>query len=251
MFFAGAQAAGAISTSVSGSGRRVRRRGLGATSTTSAAIAGGNTSSEIRAWAFVFLGLLATRPGEALAPRAALAARFAIAFGLAFGRLLARRARFAFGDRLTGGTLFAVTSLAAVAILVPVAIAALLTRLRILAAGLGTLLGGFAIVIAVGGVHFAVLILILVIIVALAALLFEAGAAFVEDAVIMVRELQEIFGLDPVPGELRVARQRLVFLVSWAALPRERLSCGWADWVRSGGTLARCHDRDGGRSDDC
>jgi hypothetical protein len=40
----------------------------------------------------------------------------------------------------------------------------------------------------------------------------------------MVRELKIIFGLDPVSGELGIARHRLVFLVSCAALPRERLS---------------------------
>jgi hypothetical protein len=45
----------------------------------------------------------------------------------------------------------------------------------------------------------------------LTALLFEAGAAFAEDAVIMVRVLQIIFGLDAVATELRIARHALVF----------------------------------------
>ena len=48
-------------------------------------------------------------------------------------------------------------------------------------------------------------------IIAGAALLLEAGAAFAEDAEIMVRKLQIIFGLDAVARELRVARQALVF----------------------------------------
>jgi len=44
-----------------------------------------------------------------------------------------------------------------------------------------------------------------------AALLLEAGAVLVEHAVIMVRELEKIFGLDAVALQLRVARERLVF----------------------------------------
>jgi hypothetical protein len=69
-------------------------------------------------------------------------------------------------------------------------------------------------VVAVGRVHRVVLILILVgiVIAALAALLLEAGAVLVEHAVIMLRELKEIFGLDAIALQLRVARERLVFL---------------------------------------
>jgi hypothetical protein len=44
------------------------------------------------------------------------------------------------------------------------------------------------------------------------ALVLEPGAAFAEHAEIMVRILQIIFGLDPVAGELGVARHALVFL---------------------------------------
>jgi hypothetical protein len=47
---------------------------------------------------------------------------------------------------------------------------------------------------------------------ALRALLLEAGAAFAENAEIMVRELQIIFGLNAITAELCVARQALVFL---------------------------------------
>ena len=43
-------------------------------------------------------------------------------------------------------------------------------------------------------------------------LFLEPGAAFLKHAKIMVRELEVIFGLDAVPGELRVARHALVFL---------------------------------------
>jgi hypothetical protein len=54
-----------------------------------------------------------------------------------------------------------------------------------------------------------------VIILALATLLvliLEPGAALAQHAEIMVRELQIIFGLDAVAGELGVARHALVFL---------------------------------------
>ena len=47
---------------------------------------------------------------------------------------------------------------------------------------------------------------------ALAALVLEAGAALAEHTVIMVGELEEIFGLDPVPSKLGVARHVLIFL---------------------------------------
>ena len=48
--------------------------------------------------------------------------------------------------------------------------------------------------------------------VALAArvLLFEASAILAQDAEIMVRELEIIFGLDTIAGELRIARHALV-----------------------------------------
>jgi hypothetical protein len=43
--------------------------------------------------------------------------------------------------------------------------------------------------------------------------LVEARAVFVENAVIMIRELQIIFGLHAITRQLRVARHRLVLLV--------------------------------------
>jgi len=57
------------------------------------------------------------------------------------------------------------------------------------------------------------LILILAIFLALAPLFFEAGAAFVEHAKIMVGELQIIFGLDPIASQLRVTGKRFVLLM--------------------------------------
>jgi hypothetical protein len=53
---------------------------------------------------------------------------------------------------------------------------------------------------------------VLEILAALRALILEAGAAFAQYAEIMVRELQIIFGLDSIAGQLRVARQALVLL---------------------------------------
>ena len=68
---------------------------------------------------------------------------------------------------------------------------------------------------ATGRVGSLVLILILVGIIIVAgpwALLLEAGAILVEDAEIMLRELEKIFGLDAIALHLRVAGERLVFL---------------------------------------
>src|SRR5206468_5952172 len=44
------------------------------------------------------------------------------------------------------------------------------------------------------------------------ALFVKARAVFTEDTIIMVRILQKIFGLHAISGELRIARQALVFL---------------------------------------
>jgi hypothetical protein len=82
------------------------------------------------------------------------------------------------------------------------------------------------------GLDHLVLTLVLVgVIVTLAALILEAGAAFAQHPEIMVRILQIIFGLDAITRELRVARHALVFfeqLRSVAALaivlPVSRLS---------------------------
>src|SRR6185436_16140314 len=70
---------------------------------------------------------------------------------------------------------------------------------------LGLALGGFA-----RGIGLLLLVLFVLIIVARAALLLEAGAILVEDAEIMVRILEIIFGLDPIPAHLRVAGHALI-----------------------------------------
>jgi hypothetical protein len=52
----------------------------------------------------------------------------------------------------------------------------------------------------------------LVIALAARVLLLEAGAAFTQDAEIMVRELQIVFGLDAITSKLGIPRHTLVFL---------------------------------------
>jgi len=63
----------------------------------------------------------------------------------------------------------------------------------------------------IAGFHLVVVAIVFVAVATLTLLLFEAGAALAEDAVIMVRELQIIFSLDAVAPELRVAGHALVF----------------------------------------
>ena len=68
--------------------------------------------------------------------------------------------------------------------------------------------------IVVASLHHVVVVAVAVILVArLAALFVIARAAFAQHAIIMVGELQIIFGLDPIAGELRIARHALVFLM--------------------------------------
>jgi hypothetical protein len=66
-----------------------------------------------------------------------------------------------------------------------------------------------------------VALILVELIVALAArsLLFEAGAALAQDTEIMVRELEEIFGLNAIAGELGVARHALIFLKELRGIP--------------------------------
>ncbi len=68
--------------------------------------------------------------------------------------------------------------------------------------------------IVVASLHHVVVVAVAVILVArLAALFVIARTAFAQHAIIMVGELQIIFGLDPIAGELRIARHALVFLM--------------------------------------
>ena len=73
-----------------------------------------------------------------------------------------------------------------------------------------------------------------------AALLVELRAAFAQHAEIMVGELQPIFGLHPVAGELRIARETLVFLEQLRRIATLALVAGIAPAVarHSRGTLA-------------
>jgi hypothetical protein len=103
----------------------------------------------------------------------------------------------------------AAVGLALAALLEAVVAVAARAALRTVA-GFGLAVGGLGLDVS----HFVALVavLITIIIVAIAALIFKAHPALAEDTEIMVRELKVIFGLDPVAGQLRVARHALVFL---------------------------------------
>ncbi|XHS02537.1 hypothetical protein ACFB49_41570 [Sphingomonas sp. DBB INV C78] len=133
--------------------------------------------------------LLTETPILALAPVLALAARFAI---------LARRTIFA-GTTIVAGLAWG-TLVAAVA---EVALAGLARLAIIVAVARGAHRFAVALVIAIVAVVETVAALLL---------LFEARAIFSQHAEIMVRELEIIFGHDPVALGLGIARQRLVFL---------------------------------------
>jgi len=127
---------------------------------------------------------------------------------LLFGPVLARLEARTFAPGLA--TITALTTIATIT----AAIAAVAVILVALAAILGLAL--VAVVLILGG-NLLVLILILIFVggevAALPALLLEARPALVENAEIMVGELQIEFGLHPVAGQLRITRQRLIFLV--------------------------------------
>ena len=151
--------------------------------------------------------------------------RALLAFGLTLGTLCTIRALLALGALLAFSlALWPVLALIAIvarlllllAVLTFITIAFLLAtrlfalRLLLLLGLLGLLRGLIAVVVAV--IAFAILVVIIVdALAAGAALLVVFGAAFAEYAEIMVCELQPIFGLDAVTGELRIARQALVF----------------------------------------
>jgi hypothetical protein len=110
-----------------------------------------------------------------------------------------------------------VTIVAARAVAASEAFAALLPFLAF-----GLLVGGFGF----AGFRQLVIVVVIRIVVAIAArlriLVLEPRAAFAQNAEIMVRELEILFGLDAVAGELGVARHALIFfeqLGGIAALP--------------------------------
>lgn len=105
---------------------------------------------------------------------------------------------------LFGTPLFAESPRTPIPLTVPagVALAAIAPALTLLVAAVG--LGSFHHLLA----------LVLIGIVALTrALVLEAGAALTENPKIMVGVLEVIFGLDPVTGQLGIARQAFVFFV--------------------------------------
>jgi hypothetical protein len=118
---------------------------------------------------------------------------------------------------LAAGTIFAVARLVPWLTILPFEALCALGTLG----ALFTLLLTVILIAVVGGIHRLVLIVILIglIIVAAGTLLFVAGAAFVQDAEIMVRELKIIFGLDTVAAKLGVARKRFVLLMKLARIP--------------------------------
>jgi hypothetical protein len=140
---------------------------------------------------------------------AGLAVRHVLAIAVVAS--VARTARVAFGGIRTRGSLVALgtlgafRTLVAVAALRAVAVEALVALRAIVAAVV------LRQALLVAGFHLVVVAVVLVAVAAGAALLFEAGAAFAEDPVIMVGVLQIIFGLDAIAPELRVARHALVF----------------------------------------
>jgi hypothetical protein len=81
-------------------------------------------------------------------------------------------------------------------------------------------LGTFLDSILVAAVHiFFTVDLVVHFVVALTTLVFEAGAVLAQHAEIVIGELQVIFGLDAVAGELRVARHALVFFEQLGGVP--------------------------------
>jgi hypothetical protein len=115
---------------------------------------------------------------------------------------------------------------------------AALVALTVVAVRALAIIGFVAIVVAIvavsAGLGRLVLILVLVgEVVTLAALLLEARAAFVQYAEIMIRELEIIFGLHAIAGELRVARHRLIFLVKLGGIAALTivLAVAWARHV--------------------
>ena len=169
--------------------------------------------------------------GVAARARGALAA-----FGtLGTGRLLLALGAFAAVRTVAlGGALSTVAAIGAVATRAVVAVEAFRTvALRAVAARLvlavavaarrgALLVVAVVLSVAVGAGTFLVAIVVVIVAARALVLLFEARAAFLEDAEIMIGELEIIFGLDTVTGQLHVARQCLVLfeqLGGIAALP--------------------------------
>jgi hypothetical protein len=164
-------------------------------------------------------GILALLRRRGLAARATATARRFLdgsgsGFGGSIGFVLVPHVAFAVA-RLAAGPLVA---LAVVAVLTRALVAlAILTGpilagpVATVAIALATRLFGARLLEAVALIVEIVAVVFLVVALATLVLLFEAGAAFVEDAEIMVGELQIIFAVHPVALRLRVAGEILVF----------------------------------------
>ena len=153
------------------------------------------------------------------APRASLDHFRAFALVLRYGSDC-RRQSFERNSLVIAAALLAVAVAAVILVAIVTAVTAR-TLLAICTLALGSTLlpsGALrtlivALILAAFGVNQLLFAFILVaIFAALAALVLEAGAALAEHTVIMVGELEEIFGLDPVPSKLGVARHVLIFL---------------------------------------
>ncbi len=122
----------------------------------------------------------------------------------ALGTVLALGPVVALGAILALGTIAALRAFASRFAVLTIAVAA----------RRGTLVLAIVIVVRlmVGAGHLFVAIAIFFITRATLILFLETRAAILEDAEIMIGELEIIFGLNTIPGELHVARQCLVFL---------------------------------------
>ena len=141
------------------------------------------------------------RSGAAIAGRASFAA---------LGAIVAIIAIIAIAPGFPLGTVIAAT--AGFALRAVVAVAAGFTFGSVVTASniAARLLVGFKLGVGIRLHHF-IAVLIAVIIAVLAALFVKANPAFAEHPEIMVRELEVIFCLHAIPGELRIARHVLVF----------------------------------------
>ena len=153
------------------------------------------------------------------APRASLDHFRAFALVLRYGSDC-RRQSFERNSLVIAAALLAVALAAVILVAIVTAVTArTILTLRAFALWATLLAGGtlrtlvVALLFAAFGLDQIIFAFVLVTILAtLAALIFEAGAALAEHTVIMVGELEEIFGLDPVPSKLGVARHVLIFL---------------------------------------
>ena len=154
------------------------------------------------------------------AERDALVARVDIAVGVAANAFVGGLAARALDSLRTLGALGPIAARTLLLLLARLLLTILTLRLLALRTIVAIVVTIVTVVAVIGAVRvhalFVVAVKIIVALLAATALLlmlvFEPRAAVLEDAEIMVGELEVIFGLDAVPGKLRVARHALVFL---------------------------------------